>query len=1202
MKALAGMLLWITVAAVAFHTAYASASGSFLVVLYVFALLQLAQTDRWRKAFYSGLAVGLLIAAVRLTFFWRIFSGGTPALWLVYAVWLGLFVALARLCLRRLGLRWGWLLIPFVWTGLEYFRSELYYLRFSWLNVGYAFAGAPWQGALNLTGMYGAGFLVAAIAAVAACWWSKSRCRAWAALLLGAGGVCLGGFLVGSETVDRRVAGVHVAGVQMEFPADVDVLPRLNDLIREYPEAGLLVLSEYTFDGPVPKTVRKWCRNNERYLIVGGKDPAPGGGFYNTTFVVGPGGDIVFRQVKAVPIQFFADGLPAPEQRVWDSPWGKIGICVCYDLSYTRVTDRLIRQGARALIVPTMDVADWGNAQHELHALVAPVRATEYGLPIFRLASSGISQVVDRTGRVLATAPCPGEGAMLAGMLDMGRGGRPPLDRWLAPFAVGVTAVLIGWFLIHGLSRCVGPKEPPCRKALAAKLDDTKEACCQPIGPVKTLLRGLLFLLYRFRAYNLAALNTPGPVLLLPNHVSWWDWLFLGVCLDNDWRFVTSSTAAAVSWFHKRIMINRRTFPVDMTSPFAVKHMAQYLQQGGRLVLFPEGRLSCTGSLMKLFDGTGFLIFKTRAKVVTAYIRGAQRLPYSRTPGRKRWFPRVSVYYSDVLAPPNLGHVSATAARARLTDWLRDQMVMQRFATEMEIGPATLPRAIVEAARQRPRQVILQDASLQELTYRRLLAGASLLAAEWRERLSETQQRVGVLLPNVNAMPVATLSLWAAGKIPAILNYSSGMSSLLACARLAGLKQVITSRAFIQRAKLDLRAMQDASIELVFLEDVRARTTRTQRALAFLRQYPKPRLSTLNSLPRQNEVPTGQLSTDSPAVLLFTSGSEGDPKGVELTHRNLLANVRQMLSVIDLQQTDRFFNALPLFHSFGLTAGLLLPLVEGVFVLLYPSPLHYRVVPSAFYNLNCTVMFGTNTFLHGYARKAHPYDFRSLRYLVAGAEKVQEATAELWMRKFGARILEGYGATECSPCLSVNVPMCPRHGSAGRFLPGVEYRLEPVEGITEGGRLFVRGPNIMRGYLNPEAHAKFQALGGWYDTGDIVKLDADGYVFILGRLKRFAKVSGEMVSLTAVEDALAGAFPQYGLRFAAAVVARPDAARGERLIAVTNEPRLSLEEVRGAIHARGLSNLAVPREIKVLHDLPRLGSGKINHRELERMV
>src|SRR5207245_2277690 len=239
---------------------------------------------------------------------------------------------------------------------------------------------------------------------------------------------------------------------------------------------------------------------------------------------------------------------------------------------------------------------------------------------------------------------------------------------------------------------------------------------------------------------------------------------------------------------------------------------------------------------------------------------------------------------------------------------------------------------------------------------------------------------------------------------------------------------------------------------------------------------------------------------------------------------------------------------------------------------------HYRVVPAAFYNLNCTVFFGTNTFLAGYARKAHPYDFRSLRYLFAGAEKLQDSTINLWMQKFGARVLEGYGATECSPVLTANTPMRQRPGSAGRFLPGIEHRLEPVEGIGgselgEGGggkrdsigRLFVRGPNVMRGYLNLEPQTAFERLGGWYDTGDIVKVDADGFVHILGRLKRFAKISGEMVSLTAVEDVLAAAFPQYGLKFAIAVVVKPDEARGEKLIAATNEPRLTVEQMREAI-------------------------------------
>jgi acyl-[acyl-carrier-protein]-phospholipid O-acyltransferase/long-chain-fatty-acid--[acyl-carrier-protein] ligase len=309
-----------------------------------------------------------------------------------------------------------------------------------------------------------------------------------------------------------------------------------------------------------------------------------------------------------------------------------------------------------------------------------------------------------------------------------------------------------------------------------------------------------------------------------------------------------------------------------------------------------------------------------------------------------------------------------------------------------------------------------------------------------------------------------------------------------------------------------------------------------------------------------------------------------------------------MLAVTDITDGDRLFNCLPLFHSFGLTAGAFLPLVRGIYIFLYPSPLHYRMVPSVLYDRNCTVFISTNTFLNGYARKAHPYDFRSIRYLFAAAEKLQEATALAWSQKYGVRILEGYGATECAPCLSVNTPLEPRYGSVGRLLPGMEYELEPVEGVAEGGRLFVHGPNVMKGYLNADANAKFQALGGWYDTGDVVSVDAEGYLHIRGRMKRFAKVSGEMVSLTAVEDALAGAFPHYGLHCQIAIITRPEENKGEALIAVTNEPKLTLDEIRDAIKAKGLTNLSVPREIKVVKEIPKLGTGKVNHRELQALM
>ncbi len=698
---------------------------------------------------------------------------------------------------------------------------------------------------------------------------------------------------------------------------------------------------------------------------------------------------------------------------------------------------------------------------------------------------------------------------------------------------------------------------------------------------------------FRFRAYNTEALNTPGPVLLVPNHVSWLDWLFLVAVLDDSWKFVASATVAETSWFHRKMMVNKRTFPVDNTSPYAVRDMAEYLEKGGRLVLFAEGRITRTGSLMKIFDGTGFLIRKTNAKVITCYLRGASRVRFVRHGGWHRWFPTVTAHFSTVLHAPSFEHISHTDARQKITNWLREQMVAQQFEAEMTFGPTNVLAAVAETAAHIPRRIAFEDVSFKELPYRRLMIGADLLAREWRRRLGPTPgESVGVLLPNVNSLPTTLLGLWAAQKIPAMLNFSTGIPTMLLCAHLARIKHLVTSRQFLTKAKLNLAPLEAAGITLLYLEDVAPQISGFAKFTALLRHT----FSTGSGL---RDSP---LRLDDTAVILFTSGSEGMPKGVELTHRNLLANVRQAIAVIDLTDDDRFFNALPLFHSFGLMGGMLFPLIRGCYTFLYPSPLHYRIVPMLVYDKVCTVLMGTNTFLNGYARKAHPYDFTSVRYLFAGAEKVQSTTLDTWARKFGVRILEGYGATECSPIISINTRMASSIGSAGRLVPGLEYKLETVPGVEEGGRLFVRGPNVMKGYLNPEVNKKFIELGGWYDTGDIVHVDGDGFLHIRGRMKRFAKVSGEMVSLTAVEDALAGAFPQFGLRCAIAVIAQPDEDKGEKLIAVTNEPKLQLTDVRAAVRAKGLSNLCAPRELKVVQSIPKLGTGKTDHRELIKML
>jgi apolipoprotein N-acyltransferase len=432
---------WALLAVAAFWTANLGPTTAPLMVVYVFALIQVAQAERWRLAFYPGLAVGLVIGATNLTFFWTIFSGGAAALWLVFAIWIAAFTAAARFCLRAHG-RWGWLMLPVLWMGIEYFRSELYPLKFSWLSPSYGLSHGLGGGWVGWLGVYGVGMVICALAVAAATLW-RSR------IVAGVGMLAMSMVLLGApsffptDSVIAKGKTVKVAGVQLEFPSEDEVLTRLDALMRRHPEVELVVLPEYTLGEAPSTTLKDWCHTQRVHLVVGGKDPAPAN-FFNTAYVISPEGEVVFKQVKSVPIQFFKDGLPATRQDLWDSPWGKIGICICYDLSYTRVTDRLAQLGAQALLVPTMDVVDWGKRQHEQHGRIAPARAQEYGVPIFRLASSGISQNVDAVGKVQSSAPFPGQGELLLGELVLGSKAKLPFDRWAAPLATGLTLVFIG--------------------------------------------------------------------------------------------------------------------------------------------------------------------------------------------------------------------------------------------------------------------------------------------------------------------------------------------------------------------------------------------------------------------------------------------------------------------------------------------------------------------------------------------------------------------------------------------------------------------------------------------------------------------------------------------------------------------------------------------------------------------------------------
>ena len=453
-----GWIMLLAVLAVAtFHLGFLFAPVCWLVLVWLGCLFALRRVPSGRWAFYTGLAIGLGIYGPQLYFFWDIFGPAAIALWLVLAFWLALFVLLLHGVEKCWGTTWAVVLAPVLWLGIEFFRSELYYLRFAWFTAGSLVPLRATGGLLPWFGVYGFGALLVWIASTFARM-AERRDKTWRMdlslmlqVVITIAVLTVLVFLwIGQHYRETAAAGLQVTGIQMEFPSVLEVTDRLRKLWVSQPQAQLVALSEYTFDGPVPDEVRAWCRDNRRWLVAGGKEPLAGGKFYNTAYVVGTNGAIVFKQAKAVPIQFFNDGVPAPEQRVWESPWGKIGICICYDLSYARVVDRLISQGAQALLVPAMDTQMWGAHEHELNARMTPVRAAEYGVPIFRVSSSGISQVVDRHGRVRAQLPFPGQGEIIQGRLVWPNSahGRLPLDRYLAPVAVLATVVimiLLGW-------------------------------------------------------------------------------------------------------------------------------------------------------------------------------------------------------------------------------------------------------------------------------------------------------------------------------------------------------------------------------------------------------------------------------------------------------------------------------------------------------------------------------------------------------------------------------------------------------------------------------------------------------------------------------------------------------------------------------------------------------------------------------------
>lgn len=703
---------------------------------------------------------------------------------------------------------------------------------------------------------------------------------------------------------------------------------------------------------------------------------------------------------------------------------------------------------------------------------------------------------------------------------------------------------------------------------------------------IRILVRLILRLWFRVRVEG--AMGAHEKLLIVSNHESLLDGVLLGAFLPVRPVWVLNRTIA-LDWRVRLLMRGIPHLIVDSAHPMAMKTVLGLVESGRPVLIFPEGRVTVTGALMKIYEGPAFVATRTGAAVVPVHIAGAVFSVFSRMQSDfpRRLFPRITItiHPARTIATPE-GARSRERHR-RAAEALRKILQETAYASHKRttLFPALLDAIAIFGRRRR----MLRDARGRELTYGGLLK-QSLGLGRAVAKFSREEERIGVLLPNLNVTVALIYGMYAMRRTPAMLNYTAGREGLESACRVAGLRTVITSRLFLERARLGAATERLREVvRFVYLEDLAATLTPADKlwlvgwALWFPRRAARP------------------TRPEDPAVILFTSGSEGKPKGVALSHANIVANIAQCRAVIEFEPKDRFLSALPLFHAFGLTVGVFLPVASGSHVLLYLSPLHYRVIPEQIYDHDCTVLFASSTFLGAYARHAHPYDFRALRLVVAGAEKLAGEVRNLYMEKFGVRILEGYGVTETSPVLSVNTPLAAKTGTVGELFPGCEWRIEPVPGIVEGGLLHVRGPNVMLGYVGEkgEIEPTRSVFGeGWHNTGDIATVDESGFIAIKGRYRRFAKVAGEMIPLDLVERIAGQASP--GFEHASSAAAQ--AGRGETVVLFTTDAGLTRERMQQAARELGAPELALPKRIVHLEEIPCLGNGKKDYVTINQMA
>lgn len=712
---------------------------------------------------------------------------------------------------------------------------------------------------------------------------------------------------------------------------------------------------------------------------------------------------------------------------------------------------------------------------------------------------------------------------------------------------------------------------------------------------VQFSLRTILKLLKTKCIFDFDIKKLPNKGVYVVNHVSYLDPILLFAFLPGNPVFALNGHLFRRRWI-RFLMRKADIITFNPIEPTDIKKLIAKVDEGRLVVIFAEGRITENGGLMKIYEAPGLVADKSKAPIIPVWIDGPQYGYFSKTKGQlpHRPLPKMRIY----VGKPRSFKLKDNLRRQR--DHISNEvyMILREMGFNINYNPEiSLFAQLMKTAKvysrngwfsKRPR--IIEDINRKQKSYKDIIVASFALGRTFK-KFTKHEENVGVLLPNAIATICTFFGLSAYERTPVMINFSVGSKNMLSMCKTAMVKTIITSKAFILKGKLDgmVEDLKNAGYNIVYLEELAKKISLSTKIGALLSYK-------LKHVPHKK-------GGNKQAVILFTSGSEGAPKAVLLSHANLIANINQMQAIQTVTYKDLLFNALPMFHSFGLTVGTLFPLFAGAKLFLYPSPLHYRVVAELVYELGATLMIGTDTFLRGYAKIAHPYDFHTVRLMYSGGEAAKQDTRNMWVEHSGVRMMEAYGATECAPVMTANNGIFNKFGSIGKLLPGMQYKIEPVDGIETGGELCVKGPNIMLGYYMPDNPGVLvKPQDGWYHTGDVVDIDEIGFFTIKDRIKRFAKIGGEMVSLNAVQDMVIEATKEMSAEYNYGVVAVPHESKGEQIVLVTNNKEVTSSLLHDYVKANGLSDLYLPRIILYHDKLPVFATGKSDNVTLKKEV